>query len=837
MTHSKESEIKIISSYEVNRNEKLENMIISKLHSDMIYTCPNCNKDLILLLKSNLEDDNYMFKISLAVVDQIQESIEENSQISENTMEFANICTQKSSTKSDLHELSFNHDIINEDMTNDNKQDINGIHISSQTNTNHTNSYITLQKIDVSCEPNKGTKRKFQKSVSTETSTKLQKLEAKLDVTAQETNELNSNYDNSNITDLITFQSINGVESLSEEEIKNKEKNSKYTMENEHFKNLIESQTLETKLDAREQNELSNDKSNIIGFITFQSENNVEYLNSDIEMKEDNSITDMTRMDTDCINEDDADNIDISKTNLKQCNLCGAHYISQVKYRFHMERHRLNKTDKYVCLICDKETRNENLLWEHYLHMHESPTRYICSVCDQTFTKKQNLNVHQGKHGHSGYKKFLNIEMDEINNQAQKVIIKPKRRCTVCRKLMKDIDPVNDLTTCASCEEFSASLIIGDEEKVTSQRQYHCSKCRKHFMRQERLEFHEMRHNENMDEFICSTCGKDFSGENSLYEHYLFVHKGARPHICEVCGKSFQLKARLKEHHRKHTGEKPYQCEICGLRCMTSHALKFHKKSHFSIRHTCEICDKSFLKKQNLNEHLEKHWKKDKNIPLPRIFTCPVCNCDLPTFRMLKHHAIGIHQLDRHDPLIIKQKPLYECNECQEKFKHQMSLKAHKEKMHEGKGVPRIFQCDICKTEYKVKWMLIKHIKNKHSDEKRYKCAQCDMKFVNVKTLFDHVLLHTDRKPFTCEYCNMNFRRRDARDIHRRKHTNNRPYQCTDCNKSFSSYTNRSNHRKKIHGDNETECPECGEKCDDMQKIRFHLNKHLGEKLNKLEST
>lgn len=763
LAYSKESEIKSVSFYEVNRNEKLENMIISKLHNDMICTCPNCNKDLILLLKMTPEDNNYVFKISLAIVDQIEESTEENNQISENTREFANISTEKSYIKNELHELSLNHDIVNEDMTSDNNQDINRIHINSQKDTDHTNSYITLQKINASCESNKGTKRKFQKSISTETSVKaikFQKLEDELDVIEQKA-ELSNDYDKANIT----------------------------------------------------------------GLITFHSENDMEYLNDDIELKEED-IIDVTRMETDCINEDDANNSDISKSNLQQvCNLCGARYISQEKYKFHMERHKLNKIDKYVCLMCDKETKNENLLWDHYLHMHKSPTRYICSDCNRTFTKKPNLNAHQRKHRHSGYKKLLNVEMDEINNQTQKVITKSKRKCTVCRKLIKD--PVNDLTTCASCVEFSARLIVGEEAKVISQRQYHCSKCRKHFMRQERLEFHEMRHNENMDEFICSTCGKDFSGENSLYEHYLFVHKGARPHICEVCGKSFQLKARLKEHHRKHTGEKPYQCEICGLRCMTSHALKFHKKSHFSNRHTCEICGKSFLKKQNLNEHLEKHWKKDKNIPLPRIFTCPVCNCDLPTFRMLKHHAIGIHQLDRHDPLIIKQKPLYECNECQEKFKHQMSLKAHKEKMHEGKSLVKgIFQCDICKIEYKFKWMLIKHIKTKHNEK------QCDMKFMNDETLYDHVLIHTDRKPFTC---NTNFQQRDARDRH--KHTSTRSYQCTDCNRTFNSCTDRLNHHKKIHGNNETECPECGEKCDDMQKVRIHLNKHLGEKLNTLEST
>jgi len=838
LAYSKISETKIISFFEVNKNEKLESMVISKLHSDMIYTCPNCNKDLTILIKSNPQDSNHAFQISLAIVEQMEKTmmkIEENNQISEDTIEFIDVCTQKSNAEDELCELSLNHDIVNENTIDDNERDINKMHENSSKNTN---PYITLQETDISCELNKDIKRKIQKNCPIKTFDNPKKLEIKLDVIEQNTSKLNNDYDRSSVIDLITFQSVNNdIEYLSQELKKEEKYDTEYTTEKKCLdRNLIKSETFKTKKVAREQNEsIDYDKLNVTDLITFQSENdNIECLNGNMEIN-DASITDMTKTE-DEYNEDNTNATNIPKNNLKVCNLCGACYISQLKYEFHMRRHKLNETDKYLCTICNKETKNENLLWDHYLLMHKSPTQYICLDCNRSFMKKPNLNEHQKKYRHSAYKTVLNIKTDVDNNQ--KVITKQKRKCTICRKLMKDIDPkdaVNDLAICASCEDFS--LIVDGEAKVISQRQYHCLKCRKHFMRQERLEFHEMRHNENMDEFICSTCGKDFSGENSLYEHYLFVHKGARPHVCEVCGKSFQLKARLKEHHRKHTGEKPYQCEICGHRCMTSHSLKFHKKSHFSTRHTCEICGKSFIKKQNLNEHLEKHWKKDKNVSLPHIFKCPVCNCDLPTFRMLKHHMIGIHKLDRQDPLIMKQKPLYECNECQEKFKHQMSLKAHKEKVHEGKIMPRVFQCDICKVIFKVKQMLINHIKSKHSGEKRYKCAQCNMRFADVKTLYNHVLLHTDRKPFTCEYCSMNFRRRDVRDIHRRKHTNNRPYQCTDCNESFDSYTSRSNHRKKVHGDKETECPECGLKCGDMQEIRIHLNKHLGEKLNKLEST
>ncbi|KAL2728757.1 zinc finger protein 567-like isoform X1 [Vespula squamosa] len=297
------------------------------------------------------------------------------------------------------------------------------------------------------------------------------------------------------------------------------------------------------------------------------------------------------------------DNKDIKtedKDNIKSCpriicDLCGARYLSQLKYEFHMERHKFDCMDKYVCTVCRKEASNENLLWDHYYYTHKNSQRFICLECNKLFSKYTRIKGHQKKHKHSGIQE-INVDIGnndlEIDNNTQKefaVKIQGKTftNCNLCGKLIFDLDPdaINDLVTCSSCEDSTLSLVVdGNEAKVISPRQYHCSKCPKHFVRKERLEFHEMRHNENMKEFIC-----------------------------------------------------------------------------------------------------KKHWKHDKNILLPQVFTCPICMEDFPTYRMLKYHMIETHEISNQDPILIEQKPWYECEECHEKFKHQMSLKAHKERIHEGK--------------------------------------------------------------------------------------------------------------------------------------------------------
>lgn len=773
---------KINSSYEV-KDEDIETEAISKLHSDMIYTCPNCNVDLMIVISSNPEGCNYALHISLAVVNEIEKSAKESNVQIENMVNLDNTNMKKSSIIDELHESSC---II----TNGNDEDINEVNENSLGLEKGTN-YDThmLLKEDVSHQASRGTKRKLQENLTHETTVDLSKsLKIEMELNDARADELNAE------SLICAYETVDDL-----------------------MKNV----------------EPVND--------------NVEWLNGEIDCKEDDSTVYTTETERERVDEEvKCEDTDVKSSPKIICNLCGARYLSQLKYEFHMERHKLDKMDRYICTVCDKEASSENLLWDHYFYTHKSSVRYACTSCGRLFQKKARLKGHQKRHKHSGIKEVhfeTSIDEANVDQEARRAIaIEIQERsdvnCSLCRKPITDLDPdgINDLVTCAACEESTLSLMVdGSEMKAISPRQYHCSKCPKHFVRKERLEFHEMRHNENMNEFICSTCGKEFSAENSLYEHYLFVHKGARPHVCELCGKSFQLKARLKEHHRTHTGERPYQCDVCGQRCMTTNALKLHRKTHFSHnRYACKICDKSFSKKQNMNEHLEKHWKNDRSVSLPQLFTCPVCMEGLPTYRMLKYHMMENHQIGHQDPLLTRQKPWYECDECHEKFKHQMSLKAHKERVHEGRVSP-IFQCDACDATYKIKQLLINHIRSKHDGEKRYKCAQCGKGFNDTKSLYNHVLLHTGRKPFVCEYCNMSFRRKDSRDHHRRRHTGEQPYPCPDCDQSFSTYNNRSKHRKKEHGVGETGCPECGEKCSSQQEIRMHLNKHLGEKLSELE--
>ncbi|XP_015519432.2 zinc finger protein 208 isoform X1 [Neodiprion lecontei] len=535
---------------------------------------------------------------------------------------------------------------------------------------------------------------------------------------------------------------------------------------------------------------------------------------------------------------------DISKSRPKiTCSDCGARFVLQERYEFHMERHKTGRMDVCLCMVCGRESTNENVLWDHYQYMHKRTKRYACTTCGKLFHKQSLLSRHQVKYGHKGSRE---IDVDTDGNAlavdsaafkkviAEEVVEMKSVNCVLCGEVVWGVDPnlINDAVTCASCEGPGLSLQVdSDGAKVISRRQYHCNMCNKHFTTKDRLEYHIMRHSENMDEFICSTCGKELSTEQALFEHYLFVHKGARPHVCELCGKSYQFKARLKEHMRSHSGERPFACEICGQRCMTNNALRSHKKTHITEkRFPCQICKKAFRKRQDLNEHLERHWKNDKTMMFPQVFSCTVCFEMFPTFRILKKHMKETHRVKSPDPILTDLQPWFECEDCHEKFKHQMSLKVHRERKHEGKMRP-VYHCDVCNVTYKNARVLSNHIKNKHEGGKRYKCAQCGKEYNQSTSLHNHILLHTGEKPFSCEHCEMTFRTKESRDHHQRKHTGERPYKCPRCDKSFATTTQRREHRKREHDEGNTHhCPECGKACFDEHGVSSHLNMHFSEK-------
>ncbi|CAH0548644.1 unnamed protein product [Brassicogethes aeneus] len=107
-----------------------------------------------------------------------------------------------------------------------------------------------------------------------------------------------------------------------------------------------------------------------------------------------------------------------------------------------------------------------------------------------------------------------------------------------------------------------------------------------------------------------------------------------KSHTCDICKKSFKRREHLYQHVKLHTGFRPYRCEMCNKAFMRKEHLLRHMTLHSGQKnYQCNICDKSFSRRDNLLKHKKTHDKQSN-------FTCEICQKQF----VMKHYYIS-HKL------------------------------------------------------------------------------------------------------------------------------------------------------------------------------------------------
>ncbi|XP_055014381.1 gastrula zinc finger protein XlCGF57.1-like isoform X2 [Boleophthalmus pectinirostris] len=170
------------------------------------------------------------------------------------------------------------------------------------------------------------------------------------------------------------------------------------------------------------------------------------------------------------------------------------------------------------CSLCGKECKNKSNLQRHmFVHTGEKP--FSCSVCDEGFLCKFEVNQHL---------RFVH------------------HVCPVCKE---EFESDAHLTAHLRSHVEDGSL---DPELI------------------ERV---------NRKPYSCSMCGKEFNCKTAFRRHIL-VHSGERPFSCPVCEKTFTQKGTLKTHQKIHSGDRPFVCSVCEKSFVTNSHLKTHLRSH-----------------------------------------------------------------------------------------------------------------------------------------------------------------------------------------------------------------------------------------------------------------
>lgn len=155
---------------------------------------------------------------------------------------------------------------------------------------------------------------------------------------------------------------------------------------------------------------------------------------------------------------------------------------------------------------------------------------------------------------------------------------------------------------------------------------------------------------------------------------------------------------------------------------------KSHKKKKFGTaetatsgggeeerRHLCNVCQKKFLRRSNLIDHLRLHANE-------RLFKCSFCDKAFVQAGNLKAH-MRVHT---------KERP-YECQLCNKTYNQSGALKVH----------------------YRS-----------HTNERNYKCDDCTKAFTNASDLKKHQRVHNPDLMFKCEHCERRFAQRGNLRVH-----------------------------------------------------------------------
>ena len=247
----------------------------------------------------------------------------------------------------------------------------------------------------------------------------------------------------------------------------------------------------------------------------------------------------------------------------------------------------------FLCSECPYQTQNSYDLTKHGLY-HSKTKNYPCPTCSKLFTTASDLKRHERTHEADRQLQCSFQNCSFVTHRSDSLVLHEKTHTGIESRLNHP---------CVKCEKmFSSSQIAARHLKTCGQT--------------------KLVKDKSVKETLCQLCKKEFSSVYKLKTH-LKIHEGKLDFQCNTCLKMFASRFALNKHNLIH--EKKFQCEICEKIFSRKDNLQIHIQTHFLAKNTvdassnmmveyiCSFCNKPFRSKEDLVTHFKTDLSCNKN--------------------------------------------------------------------------------------------------------------------------------------------------------------------------------------------------------------------------------
>ena len=438
--------------------------------------------------------------------------------------------------------------------------------------------------------------------------------------------------------------------------------------------------------------------------------------------------------------------------------------------------------ETFQCKICNKICKNNMILTTHE-KKHIKKLNFKCEDCPKEFLSRRMLEIHIQRRRTCIGKNQRNIWCDSCTqNFSTKILLWKHKKENDCQKII----------ICENCHkninEFRYKM--------------HVITCKKYFY---------------LIDMMCKTCFKCYPDSVSFGRH-LRKHKAGGPYTCEKCMITFAQKKHVTKHEKEHT-EKRHKCELCQRTFNKRDTLISHTNIHLGVKPwECNRCLKQFYSKMGLVSHAKVSHPHQVN--------------EIVKVRKIK-------EPDKEVMLMMESSEgEWICKTCKIVYNRKDSLKKHIVKVH-FKREPQI--CSKCHQSFSTKYILETHMQY-HTGDKPHACLKCQKRFFRRRSLRLHTSKCFERKPKFCTICDMSFTLVIDLKIHMKGHSvvkrgkvaemkQERPKKkCDKCEFLALSGKMLMKHRRKTHPDEKFCCTFCCREFLSPQSLNYHKKLHLGIK-------